>query len=95
MFESLRAFFRKPAAPVRERSYDAAAGGRRWDKTAATPSLQTAILSGREPVARRASPGEHPDSGMRRLFLTVMRRRSKKRHSVPLPTLTPRAFSFS
>jgi hypothetical protein len=34
-------------------------------------------------------------SGMRRLFLNVMRRRSKKRHSVPMPTLTPRAFSFS
>jgi hypothetical protein len=30
-------------------------------------------------------------SGMRRLFLNVMRRRSKKRHSVPMPTLTPRA----
>ena len=34
-------------------------------------------------------------SGMRRLFLNVMRRRSKKRHSVPIPTLTPRACSFS
>ena len=33
--------------------------------------------------------------GVRRLFLNVMRRRSKKRHSVPTPTLTPRACSFS
>ena len=28
--------------------------------------------------------------GMRRLFLNVMRRRSKNRHSVPMPTRTPR-----
>jgi hypothetical protein len=33
-------------------------------------------------------------SGMRRLFLNVMRRRSKKRQSVPMPALTPRACSF-
>lgn len=33
--------------------------------------------------------------GMRRLFLNVMRRRSKKRHSVPMPTMRPRLFSFS
>ena len=33
--------------------------------------------------------------GMRRFFLNVMRRRSKKRQSVPMPTLTSRAFSFS
>ena len=33
--------------------------------------------------------------GMRRLFLNVMRRRSKKRHSVSMPTLRPRACSFS
>ena len=33
--------------------------------------------------------------GMRRLFLNVMRRRLKKRHSVPIPALTPRAFNFS
>jgi hypothetical protein len=32
---------------------------------------------------------------MRRLFLNVMRRRSKKRHSVPMPTQTPRALNFS
>ena len=33
--------------------------------------------------------------GMRHLFLNVMRRRSKKRQSVPMPALTPRACSFS
>jgi hypothetical protein len=33
--------------------------------------------------------------GMRRLFLNVKRRRSKKRQSVPMPALTPRAFNFS
>jgi hypothetical protein len=33
--------------------------------------------------------------GMRRLFLNVIRRRSKKRHSIPTPALTPRACSFS
>lgn len=32
---------------------------------------------------------------MRRLFLSVMRRRSKKRHSVPIPTSAPRAVSFA
>jgi hypothetical protein len=36
-----------------------------------------------------------PLSRMHRLFLNVMRRLSKKRHSVPMPTLTPRAFTFS
>ncbi|MGH7840971.1 MAG: hypothetical protein ACREQT_05550 [Candidatus Binataceae bacterium] len=34
-------------------------------------------------------------SSMRRLFLNVMRRWSKKRQSAPMPALTPRACSFS
>jgi hypothetical protein len=33
--------------------------------------------------------------GCMRFLLNVMRRRSKKRHSVPMPTLTSRALSFS
>ena len=34
-------------------------------------------------------------SSMRSLFLCVIRRRSKKRQSVPMPALTPRTCSFS
>jgi lambda family phage portal protein len=54
MFERLAALFRRPAAPIATRAFDAAAGGRRWQGAGATPSLQSAILSGREPVRRRA-----------------------------------------
>jgi lambda family phage portal protein len=55
MFSALRAFIHKATAPpAAERSYDAATGGRRFDKTAATPSQITAGLAGREPAARRA-----------------------------------------
>jgi lambda family phage portal protein len=53
MLEGLRALFRKPP-PLRTRAYDAAAGGRRWRDTGATPNSQSVILSGREPIARRA-----------------------------------------
>jgi lambda family phage portal protein len=45
-------FSRKPK--VSTRGYDAASGGRRWQGAGATPSIQSAVLSGREPVARRA-----------------------------------------
>jgi lambda family phage portal protein len=55
MLETLRALFnRKPAKPIITRAYDAAAGGRRWRDAGATPSIQAAVLAGREPVARRA-----------------------------------------
>jgi lambda family phage portal protein len=45
--------FRKQQ-PIATRAYDAAAGGRRWRDSGATPSLQSTILAGREPTARRA-----------------------------------------
>jgi hypothetical protein len=54
MFAAIRSFIHRATAPPAQRSYDAAAGGRRWDKTAATPSLQTSILAGRDPVSRKA-----------------------------------------
>lgn len=54
MFQFMRGLFKRPAAPVAQRNYDAASGGRRWRGSDATPSLQSAILAGREPVARRA-----------------------------------------
>jgi len=47
-------FTRKPPAPIATRAFDAAAGGRRWRDAGATPSIQAAVLAGREPVARRA-----------------------------------------
>jgi capsid protein len=47
-------FTRKPQAKVTTRGFDAAAGGRRWQGAGATPSIQSAVLAGREPVARRA-----------------------------------------
>ena len=59
MLETIRALFtRKPENLLRSklstRAYDAAAGGRRWRDAGATPSIQAAVLAGREPVARRA-----------------------------------------
>jgi lambda family phage portal protein len=54
MFESIRALFSRKPKPVATRSFDAAAGGRRWRDASMTPNLQAAILAGREPVARRA-----------------------------------------
>jgi lambda family phage portal protein len=47
-------FTRKPQPPIATRSFDAAAGGRRWHGAGVTPSIQAAVLAGREPVARRA-----------------------------------------
>jgi capsid protein len=52
MFEAIRALFSRK--PIRERSFDAASGGRRWRDAGMTPSIQAAVLAGREPVARRA-----------------------------------------
>lgn len=55
MFDFVRGLFKRPAPPaITTRNYDAASGGRRWRGSDATPSLQSAILAGREPVARRA-----------------------------------------
>jgi lambda family phage portal protein len=60
MLETLRRalFNRKPEKSLRSdistRAYDSAAGGRRWRDAGATPSIQAAVLAGREPVARRA-----------------------------------------
>lgn len=55
MFDRIRAIFSsRPQPGIATRSYDAAAGGRRWRDAGATPSIQSAVLAGREPVARRA-----------------------------------------
>ncbi len=60
MLEFVRGLFKRPAPPVVQRNYgaaagyEAAAGGRRWHGSGAMPSQQSSILAGREPVARRA-----------------------------------------
>jgi lambda family phage portal protein len=59
MLETIRALFTRKLEKVGRptfstRAYDAAAGGRRWRDAGATPSIQAAVLAGREPVARRA-----------------------------------------
>lgn len=55
MFESVRSFIhRLTGPPPVTRSYDAAAGGRRWRGESVTPNLASAVLVGRESAARRA-----------------------------------------
>jgi hypothetical protein len=55
MFAAIRAFIHKATSPppTAQRSYDAAAGGRRWRGAGETPSLQSAAHAGRESTARR------------------------------------------
>ena len=55
----MRARFQKLLGPIfpdtrRNRSFDAAGGGRRWDGTRTVDGLNTAILAGATTAARRA-----------------------------------------
>ena len=50
----MRAFIQKLIGHGSTRSFDAASSGRRWDQPRGPHSLNTAILAGATPAARRA-----------------------------------------